>query len=335
MAGMTNFDEQDFLRRGEVIYARRPVLEAMADEAWAAGVNNVLICSVGGSQATMEPFSMMVDRMSGLPVRSVLAPELLAAGCNIVGPGTLAFMASKSGDTAETVAAAKWLRERGTKIFSSTGPDASPLAALSDYAFHFGDGRPLELPFYLFVGRLLSDADCFVDYEDFADACGNLASALVAVRKQYDQSAVTYAERYAKAPYHIWVASGDLWPVCYSYAMCVLEESLWIRTKSVKSPEFFHGTLELLEDRVPLTLLVGEGPTRELDLRVERFAREHTNELTVIDAASFELPGIPERWRALLGPAVMNAALQRISKNLEHMTNHSLDIRRYYRKGDY
>ena len=31
----------------------------------------------------------------------------------------------------------------------------------------------------------------------------------------------------------------------------------------------------------------------------------------------------------------MNAALQRISKNMEDITGHSLDIRRYYRKLEY
>lgn len=335
MADMVNFDEQDFLRRADIVYTRRAELEAMADRAYEDGVTNVLVCSVGGSLATMEPFALMIDRMSDLPVRSMHAAELMAAGCNMVGPGTLVLMASKSGDTVETVAAARWLKERGARIFSSTGPDASPLAELSDYDFHFGDGRPLELPFYLFVGRLLADRGSFADYADFADNLASLGGALNAVRKQFDERAVAYAHAYHAEPYHIWVASGDLWPVCYSYAMCVLEESLWIRTKSVSSPDFFHGTLELLEPGVPLTLLVGEGATRDLDLRVARFAEQHTDKLTVIDAADFELPGIDDRWRALLGPAVMNAALQRISKNMEVVCKHSLDIRRYYRKEAY
>ena len=38
-----------------------------------------------------------------------------------------------------------------------------------------------------------------------------------------------------------------MWGETYSYAMCVMEEMQWIRTKSVKAAEFFHGTLELLE----------------------------------------------------------------------------------------
>lgn len=335
MVQMANFDEKDFLDRAEHIYSQRTHIEKLADKACGCGIQNVLICSVGGSQATIDPFGSMIDHMSVLPVYSVQAADLITSGCNMVGPGTLVLMASKSGDTIETVKAAQWLHKRGAKIFSSTGPDASPLANLSDYAFHFGDGRPLEFPFYFFVGRILANRSEFKGYENFASALEMLGEALNAVRKQFDERARAYAHAYCAEPYHIWVASGDLWSVCYSYAMCVLEESLWIRTKSVTSAEFFHGTLELLGPSVPLTLLIGEGPTRELDLRVARFAANHTDKLTIIDAADFALPSVLERWRVLLGPVLINAALQRISKNLEVVCQHSLDTRRYYRKEVY
>ena len=56
-----------------------------------------------------------------------------------------------------------------------------------------------------------------------------------------------YAEKYKDDPYQIWIGSGNLWGPTYSFAMCVLEESQWLRTKSVTSPEFFHGTIELVE----------------------------------------------------------------------------------------
>lgn len=117
--------------------------------------------------------------------------------------------------------------------------------------------------------------------------------------------------------------------------MCVLEESQWIRTKSVSSPEFFHGTLELLEEDVCTTLLLTEGPTRAQDERVREFAERHTRKLTCFDTRDYALPGIHEEFRPLLNPVVMAAVLQRISKNIEQITGHSLEIRRYYRKESY
>ena len=93
--------------------------------------------------------------------------------------------------------------------------------------------------------------------------------------------------------------------------------------------------LELLEDDVCTTLLLTEGPTRAQDERVKEFAARHTKKLTCFDTKEYALPGISDEFRPLLSPVVMAAVLQRISKNIEVITDHSLDIRRYYRKESY
>lgn len=207
--------------------------------------------------------------------------------------------------------------------------------ALCDDTIVYGEGRPQELIFYLLIGRILYRSGNFAEYPQFAGELRGLAYALAQVRKQADEKCRRYAQDYCKEPYNIWIASGDLWPTAYSYSMCVLEESQWIRTKSVSSPEFFHGTLELLEADVCTTLLLTEGPTRVLDERVQAFAARHTNKLTCFDTRDYALPGISDKFRPLLSPVVMAAVLQRISKNLEQITGHSLEIRRYYRKESY
>ena len=90
-----------------------------------------------------------------------------------------------------------------------------------------------------------------------------------------------------------------------------------------------------LEDDVCTTLLLTEGPTRAQDERVKAFAARHTKKLTCFDTKEYALPGISDEFRPLLSPVVMAAVLQRISKNIEVITDHSLDIRRYYRKESY
>ena len=75
--------------------------------------------------------------------------------------------------------------------------------------------------------------------------------------------------------------------------------------------------------------------TRAQDERVKEFAARHTKKLTCFDTADYDLPGIRPEFRRWLSPVVMAAVLQRVSKNLEDITGHSLDIRRYYRKESY
>ncbi|WP_312441064.1 SIS domain-containing protein [Lacrimispora sp.] len=332
---MINFNEEQMIKNGNIIYSQRKFIEETADALADGGFDLLFFTSSGGSMSMMLPFELWINQTSNIPSGSMISADLTAMGCNRITDKTVAFLTSKSGDTTDTLEAARYLKQRGVRLVSVTGVPDSPLEKLSDFCITYGDGRPQELVFYLLVGRLLYRHGAFPEYPQFADELKNLASALAEVRKQADPFCLEYAKKYCREPYHIWIGSGDLWPMAYSYSMCTLEESLWLRTKSVSSPEFFHGTLELLEDDVCVTLLMTDGPTRFLDEKVKLFASQHTKKLTCFDARDYMLPGISHSFRSLLSPVIMAAVLQRVSKNMEAITGHSLDIRRYYRKGGY
>lgn len=332
---MVTFDEKTIIRNYEFIYNQRETIEKIADDVCAEGFDLLFFTSSGGSKAMMDPFAHYVNVYSKLPVDSMISADFLLTGCNRLTDKSVAFLTSKSGDTKETIACAEKLREMGVRIVSVCGVANSKLAALSDYTYTYLDGRPQELVFYFIIGKILYNKGYFPQYPDFADNLKNLGAALAKVRIACDEKCKAYAEKYAYEPYNIWIGSGDLWPNAYSYSMCVLEESLWIRTKSVTSAEFFHGTLELVEKDVPVTLVMGEGVTRSQDERVRRFVEPLTDKFTCFDTKDYELEGIKEEYRKYLGPVVMGAILQRIGKNAEVFMNHSLEIRRYYRKSEY
>lgn len=332
---MVKFDERAILDNGAYIYAMRQEIEAIADAVCEKGFDNILFTASGGSLAMMQPFDYMISVMSGLDVQSQVSAELLGIGNNRLTDRTLVFMASKSGDTKETVEAAGYVKEKGAAIISVLGVEGSPLGGLSDYTVVYKDGRPQEYVLYMLVGRILHNKGYFDDYVQFADELKNLPAALVSVGKASDEEARAYAMKYKDDPYQIWIGSGNLWGPTYSFAMCVLEESQWLRTKSVTSPEFFHGTIELVEKGVCVALNMTEGQTRGLDERVKNFVQAYTDDFTVFDTADYQLPGISTKFRWLLSPVVINAVLSRVSKNFEEIRNHSLDIRRYYRKLEY
>lgn len=332
---MISFNEEQIIRNAELIYGQRSRIEAIADRLCDEGFDLMLFTSSGGSQAMLDPFAFYLRHASGLQVENLPAADLLTGGCNRITDRSIAFLTSKSGDTEETLAAARMLSRQGVRLISLVGHANSPLEKISTATIVYGDGRPQELALYLLIGRILQRKGYFEAYPRFADELKGLGYALAQVRKQADGKCLQYARDYCREPYNIWIGSGDLWPQAYSYSMCVLEESLWIRTKSVSSAEFFHGTLELLEKDVCVTLLMTEGPTRIQDERVLAFARRHTDKLTCFDVRDYDLPGISQAFRPWLNPVIMAAVLQRISKNMEAVTGHALDTRRYYRKESY
>ena len=175
---LIKFDEAAIIANGETIYRQRAHIEAIADSICDAGFDLLLFTSSGGSQAMLDPFAFYVRHASRLPVENVLAADLMLGGCNRIGPKTVAFLTSKSGDTAETVQAARWLKDRGVRLVSVVGKADSALEALSDDTVVYGEGRPQELVFYLLIGRILYRSGCFAEYPRFADELKGLAYAL-------------------------------------------------------------------------------------------------------------------------------------------------------------
>ena len=93
--------------------------------------------------------------------------------------------------------------------------------------------------------------------------------------------------------------------------MCILEEMQWIRTRPVHAADFFHGTLELVEKGVSVVIFKGEDAYRPLTERVENFARQYTDKVTVLDTADFAMPGISPETRALISPVILATILER------------------------
>jgi fructoselysine-6-phosphate deglycase len=319
------------------LVALRPQMEAVADQVCKKGFDNVLFTSAGGSLAALSPFCEMMKHMSRIPAFTEIPAEMMVTGNPMITDKTLAILTSKSGDTKETVAAAEWLKNKGAIIVSMCGEENSPLAKLSDFSVNYADAEPHDLLGIYLVGKILKNAGDFDDYEVFADQLNNLGEILVTTAKESEGVAEKYASYFdpVDKEYQIWTGSGNTWGHTYSMAMCVLEECQWLRTKSVHSAEFFHGTLEMVERNVLVCVGMGEGPTRPLDERVIRFAEKHTNQVMVFDTKTLSIPGVDEKFRWLLSPVLLWEMYARTYRHLADVRKHDMDIRRYYRRLNY
>ena len=120
------------------------------------------------------------------------------------------------------------------------------------------------------------------------------------------------------------------------FTMCILEEMQWKRTKAVSSPEFFHGTLELVDEDTQVFLVKGVDKCRPLDERVEKFLKQYADKRVVIDLADYKLDGVDDKFADIVSPMVTETILTgRLAPHIEHHTGHSLAFRRYYRQFDY
>jgi fructoselysine-6-phosphate deglycase len=175
----------------------------------------------------------------------------------------------------------------------------------------------------------------FDDYDRVVAELRTLPDALLEAKRSFEDRAAALAERIQDVDYHIITGAGGTWTEAWYYGTCILEEMQWVKTRPIHAADFFHGTLELLEQDTSLLIFKGEDAARPLVDRVEAWAPTVSNRVEVLDTADVALPGLSPDVRALVSPVVLATLLERLNAHLEVLRKHPLTTRRYYRQVAY
>lgn len=320
--------------------ALRPQIEKAVDEICAQGYSNLFFIGCGGTYAHSLPMVYWMDTTSKIEKHTVIAAEFMAMGHKAFSKDSVCIFSTRSGNTKEIVAAAKFCREAGARTLVYVSNDDTPVCEYADYKFYsFAEDDCLCEAIYTYmftlVGRFMKNAGEFPKYEQFMDEYAGIVPYLLKAKEQYEDRCAAMAKEHKDTDYHMVIGSGMLWGEAYDYAMCILEEMQWIKTKSIHAAEYFHGTLELVEEDTSLILLYGEDETRGLMDRVLEFSRKITKVINIFDTKEIELPFTEAEFRKIVSPMVMYAMTERLSCHLEKERNHPLTTRRYYRQMEY
>ncbi len=337
---MLNFDTGRFLRIQSGAVAQGQGLREVINRCLADGAENLFFVGSGGAGLLMWPAARLLQTRSTFPVYVENPAELVLSGSVHLGPRSIVVIPSLSGTTPESVAALDYAQERGATVIALVGHRQTPLGTRADHAFvNFAEDDTSCESFYLqslllalALMQARGEADAVTSVHEELTA---LPDALVAVKEWFEPRAEILAKGIAAEDFHIITAAGGAWPQAFYYGMCILEEMQWIRTRPVHASDFFHGTLELVEDGVSVIVLKGEGSTRSLEQRVEQFAQQYSDKVEVIDAAECPLPGISPATRELVSPVLLATVLERVSAHLEVIRDHPLTTRRYYKRVAY
>jgi fructoselysine-6-phosphate deglycase len=303
-------------------------------------INSLFFVGSGGAGILMAPAEFILKSNSTLPVFNEISSEIMLINHQHFNENSLVIIPSLSGTTQESVEFAKYCKNKGITTIGLVGNGDTPLAQLTNYAFvnHAADDTSSEsfyLQTLLIAVRIMHNRNEFKKYDQLVKELESLPKVLVNVKEKTEGKAAAFAENYKEEKYHIIVGSGNSWPQAYYYGMCILEEMQWIKTRPVHAADFFHGTLELVDQDTSVILLKGEDETRPLIDRVERFALDYTNKVTIFDTKDYVLDGISGELRGFISPIVLATLLERVSCYLEKERNHPLTTRRYYRKVAY
>ena len=287
---LPKFNVETYLKDGDAVIDKLKDVEAAANKIHDKGYENIFLLGMGGTYDELEPIQYIMNKYSEVEVHLSNAAELNVLGNKRLNKKSIVITASASGDTKEIVEAVEWIVKEGIDVMAFTKPE-TPLGKLATMIVTApvttGQCEYSYLMFDVLALRLLNRRGEFPKYDDFVAQTKNIFHDLVGIREKFDERADEIAKQYALAPYSIFVGSGALWGETVLFSMCILEEMQWVRTRAVSSPDFFHGTLELVEkDVITLKQMVEKmclNPAKILGLDRGTLQKGHPADVIIVD----------------------------------------------------
>ena len=189
-------------------------------------------------------------------------------------PGGLGLLVSQSGETADTLAALRYMRENGQKVLSILNVPESSMARESDAVLETVAGPEIGVASTKAFTAQLAVLACL------ALAAGRARGAITAAEEaamthallevpsraaevlENDAAIRAIAERVARARDVLYLGRGNCYPIAMEGAL-KLKEISYIHAEGYAAGEMKHGPIALIDAQVPVIAIVPSGPLFE------------------------------------------------------------------------
>ncbi len=322
--------DADTVEKLRATVAERDAIAAAISGVVSAGLRNVYFVGAGGSLICSYPAHYLLQRKASFPVFQLQSDELNCSTPAIMGEGSLVVLASYTGTTKETVAAAKTAKASGATVIAAA-KEGSPLAEAVDASFS-GKSDLFEL---LVAYALLEATGGDLDTAALGSALQSLPEAVRHAIEQAEGQLADIAQQFKDEPITYVLGSGPSYGWAYGFAMCFLQEMQWKHAAAFSSGEFFQGAFEMVDDDTAVLLWLGEDASRPMGERAKTFLDTYCKKARYVDVTTLELPGVPADLRPDFSPIVVGALANRLAQHYEAVRGHDLETRRYMFKVEY
>ncbi len=243
---------------------------ALDDLSWVpgdpAGVDKIWITACGTAYHAGVVGRALFERLAGIPTEVAYAHELRYSD-PLIRDGSLALAISQSGETADTLAAARLARERGCSLLALTNVVGSSLAREADDVLYTWAGPEISVAstkayLAMLVGESLlaiwlGRARGMLGEGEGRKLAAELR-ALPAKAKSILQDLDTprrLATRLAEAPGIYFIGRGLDYATAMEGAL-KLKEISYIHAEAMPAGELKHGTLALVTEGTPVVAVV-------------------------------------------------------------------------------
>ncbi len=243
-----------------------------SEEDWK-GFKNICLLGCGTSWHSCLAGKYMIESMARLPVQVDYASEFRYRN-PVVDPDTLFVVITQSGETADTVAAQRMVRDMGYRVLTITNVVGSMTTRLSDGVLYTRAGPEIGVAstkafvtqmaaLYLLGLQLGQSRETMT-----ADQIGAALSELTALPPKIDQvlNSAPQIELIARSLFHsddfLFLGRGIHFPIALEGAL-KLKEISYIHAEGYPAGEMKHGPNALIDGDLPVVFIVTQDEERE------------------------------------------------------------------------
>ena len=287
---------------------------ALPDEIDFAGCDRVLLVACGTAHYACHVARYWFEQIAGISCDIDIASEFRYREA-VVPPRTVAIFVSQSGETADTLAALRHVRDRVAQVVGVVNVPTSTIAREADVALPIHAGAEIGVAStkafacQLVVLQLLA--------LKAAEARGVLAADGVAARLAdlrglptlmqaaigRDHEVCAIAEEIAEARDVLFLGRGPMFPLALEGAL-KLKEISYIHAEGYASGELKHGPIALVDGAVPVVVLAPRDALFDKTVsNMQEVMARHGRVVLISDRAGLEVAG-DGVWRGLAMPDV-------------------------------
>ena len=235
-------------------------------------VNRVIILAAGTSSYAAMVCAYMLEKVARIPASAELSSELRYKN-PIVEPGTLYFVVSQSGETADTLYAMRELQRKGATVLGICNVVGSTIPRESDGGVYIHSGPEIAVAstkaftsqltaMYLFTLIMARMRDMSIEAgKAIVEGMSLVPEQITGILRQND-SIKSIAEKYAHCQSFFFLGRGLTYPIALEGAL-KLKEISYIHAEGYTAGELKHGPIALINEETPSVFLVPNDNLRE------------------------------------------------------------------------
>ena len=312
---------------GRVVGGRLVLDELHISDDVLREVNKVFVVACGTAFHSGMVAKYAIEHWTRLPVEIEIASEFRYRD-PVLGPDTLTLAVSQSGETIDTLEAARHARRQGSQVIAVTNTVGSSLAREADGVLYMHAGTEIcvaatktfatQMVSQYLVALYLAQVRGSMFPEEIAEVLDRLDELPDAVQRAIglDEACRALAERYVDAPTVLFIGRHTGYPAALEGAL-KLKELSYLHAEGFPAGELKHGPIALVEEGVPVVavattchiypkMLSNIQEVRARGAEVIAVATEGDTTIGELADHVLEVPATPE----LLAPVTVTVPLQ-------------------------